>query len=140
MRSATLLRPPIIILFMNACSGLLWYLPSGTTSRRGALPLRGMLARPPGAVLAPTPLAVGDAGRVERAANDVVADAGQVLHATAADEDDRVLLKAVALSRDVGRDLHGVGQAHPRDLPQRRVRLLRRHRPDLDAHPPLLRR
>ena len=38
---------------------------------------------------------------VERAADDVVANAREVLHAAAADEHDRVLLEVVALARDV---------------------------------------
>ena len=46
-------------------------------------------------------LAVGDAGGVERAADDLVANAREVLDAAAANEDDRVLLKVVALARDV---------------------------------------
>ena len=67
-----------------------------------------------------------DAGGVQRAADDVVAHARQVLHAAAADQHHRVLLQVVALAGDVGRDLHAVGQPHARDLAQRRVRLLRR--------------
>src|SRR4051812_28422745 len=49
---------------------------------------------------------------VERAAHHVVADAREILHAAAADEDDRVLLQVVPLARDVARDLHAVGEAH----------------------------
>ena len=41
--------------------------------------------------------------------------------------------------RDVGRDLHLVRQANAGDLAERRVRLLGRHRPDLEAHAALLR-
>src|SRR5438094_699538 len=78
-----------------------------------------------GAVLGTALLAVGHAGRVERGADDLVPDARQVLDATASNEDDGVLLEIVALARDVGRDLHLVRQADARDLPKRRVRLLR---------------
>ena len=78
-------------------------------------------------------LAVGDARRVERAANHLVADARQVLDAAAADEDDRVLLKVVALAGDVARDLHPVRQPHARDLAKGGVRLLRRGRVDAGA-------
>ena len=85
-------------------------------------------------------LAVGDAGRVERGADHLVADARQVLDAAAADQHDRVLLQVVTLARDVGRDLHPVRQPHARDLAQRRVRLLRGRRVDARADAALLRR
>src|SRR6266571_4383104 len=53
---------------------------------------------------------------VERPANDVIADARQVLHAAAPDEDDRVLLQVVSHARNVGRDLETVGQTHACNL------------------------
>src|SRR6185312_1782999 len=92
-----------------------------------------------GAVLAATLLAVADAGGVQGAADDVVLDRWEVLDPAATDQHDRVLLEVVADARDVRRDLHLVGQAHARDLAQGRVRLLGRHRPDLQAHAALLR-
>src|SRR5688500_17909792 len=101
--------------------------------------LHPALAGSLGAVLAATLLAVAHAGSVEGAADDVVLDRREVLDAAAANEDHRVLLEVVADARDVGRDLHLVGQAHARDLAQRGVRLLGRHRPDLQADPALLR-
>src|SRR4029077_17566231 len=73
-------------------------------------------------------LAIGDAGGVEGAADDLVADARQVLDATTADQHDRVLLKVVSLAGNVGGDLHAVGQPDTGDLAQSRVRLLRRDR------------
>ena len=42
-----------------------------------------------------------DASGVEGAANDVVADTGQILHTTAADQHHGVLLKVVADTTDV---------------------------------------
>src|ERR671914_2534991 len=94
--------------------------------RFGAGPLRGMsallLLR---AVAAARLLAVLDRLRVQRAANDLVADAGEVLHPAAADEHDRVLLEVVPLTRDVRRDLDAAGEAHAADLAQGGVRLLR---------------
>src|SRR5947209_2172410 len=84
-------------------------------------------------------LAVGDAGGVERGADHLVPEARQVLDATAADQHDRVLLEVVALARDVGTDLDAVRQAHAGDLPQRRVRLLRRRRGDARTDAALLR-
>ena len=109
---------------------------------RGPGPLRGAasVARLLGAVLRARLLAVGDAARVERGADDLVAEARQVLDAAAADEHDRVLLQVVALAGDVGADLHAVRQPDARDLPERRVRLLRGGRVDARADAALLRR
>src|SRR5438270_13192744 len=103
----------------------------------GAGPLRGiclltLLALR--AVAAAGLLAAAHALRVERATDDLVADAGEVLHPAAADEHDRVLLQVVPDTRDVRRDLDAAGQPHPRDLAQRGVRLLRRRRVDARAH------
>src|SRR6185295_3110210 len=47
------------------------------------------------AVLAPALLAIVHTGRIERSADDVVADAGKVLHSPTAHQHDRVLLEAV---------------------------------------------
>src|ERR671913_1935703 len=107
--------------------------------RLGAGPLRGisalLLLR---AVTAAGLLAVLHALGVERAADDLVADAGQVLHPAAADEHDRVLLEVVADARDVGGDLDAAGQPDPADLAQGRVGLLGRGRVDARADPPPL--
>ena len=100
-------------------------------SRRPGLALAPYLDRPCSAVL--------DAGGVERAPDDVVLDRREVLHPAAAHQDHRVLLEVVADARDVGRDLHLVREPDARDLPKRRVRLLRGHRPDLQADAALLR-
>ena len=75
---------------------------------------------------------------VELAADDVVADARQVLDAASPDHDDRVLLEVVADAGDVARDLDVVGQPDPGDLPHGRVRLLGRRREDPGADAPLL--
>src|SRR3954452_11506474 len=94
--------------------------------RFGAGPLRGMsallLLR---TVTAAGPLAVLHTLGVERAADDLVADTGEVLHPAAADEHDRVLLEVVAHARDVRRDLDTARQAHASDLAEGGVRLLR---------------
>src|ERR687895_1127045 len=103
---------------------------SGVSGRRLAGPFRGillflldLLALGP---VARTGLpAVADALGVEGAADDLVADAGEVLHPAAANEHDRVLLEVVPLTRDVRRDLDAAGQAHTADLAQGGVRLLR---------------
>src|SRR3954451_14128877 len=91
-----------------------------------------------GAVLAAALLAVLDARRVEGAADDVVLHGREVLAPAASHQDHRVLLEVVADARDVGRDLHLVREPHARDLPKGRVRLLRGHRPDLQADAALL--
>src|SRR5215217_1550762 len=93
-----------------------------------------MSGPPLGAVARARLLAIANAGRVECAANDLVADAREVLHAAAANEDDGVLLQVVADARDVGRDLDAGRQADARDLAQGRVRLLRRDRLDARAY------
>src|SRR5206468_3873395 len=81
----------------------------------------------------------GDTNRVERAAHHVIANARQVLDAPATDEHERVLLQVVADARNIGRHFDPVGQAHARDLAERRVGLLRRLGEDADAHAALLR-
>src|ERR1700750_2647284 len=101
----------------------------------GAGPLRGMsallLLR---SVAAARLLATADTLGVQRAADDLVAHAREVLHAAAADQHDRVLLQVVPDARDVGRDLDLAGQAHAGDLAQRGVRLLGGRRVDAGAH------
>src|SRR4051812_3414843 len=91
------------------------------------------------AVPAASLLAVPDALGVQRAADDLVAHARQVLHAAAAHEHHRVLLQVVADARDVGGHLDATGEADASDLAQRRVRLLRRRGVDARAHTAALR-
>src|SRR5207237_757529 len=83
--------------------------------------------------------ATRNANRVERAADDVIANARQILHAAAANEHERVLLQVVADAGDVGRHLDAVRQPHARDFSQRRVRLLRGLGEDAHADAALLR-
>src|SRR4029450_11509504 len=111
---------------------------SGVSGRRLAGPLRGfrqflldLLAL--GAVARAGLPAVADALGVEGAADDLVADAGQVLHPAAAAEHDGVPLQVVPDARDVGGDLDAAGQPHPAHLAQRRVGLLGRGRVDARA-------
>src|SRR3954454_1597611 len=113
---------------------------SGSTGRIWAAARRGIVLLLLHAVLRAGLLAVAHAGGVERAADDLVADAREILDAAAADEDDRVLLEVVALTGDVGRDLDPSGDAHAGNLAQRRVRLLRRRGVDASADTPPLRR
>src|SRR3990170_6424299 len=88
-----------------------------------------------GAALAPTI----HPSRIERPADNMVADARQVLDTAAANEHNRVLLQRMTLARDVSRDLDPVRQPHAGHLAQRRIRFLRRLRAHLGADPPLLR-
>src|SRR5438270_3729548 len=92
-----------------------------------------------GAVLGARLPAVLDALRVEHAAKHVVADAGQVAHATAADQYDAVLLEVVALAGNVADHFPLVGQADLGHLAECRVRLLRGRRIDAGADSALLR-
>src|SRR5580700_199737 len=91
-----------------------------------------------GAVLAAALLAVLGSGRVEGAADDVIADTGEVANATAADEHDRVLLEVVADAGDVRGDLDLGGQPDTGHLAERRVGLLGRGRVHADADPATL--
>src|ERR671926_237995 len=140
MDSATERLPSTSTLLISWVTRGDWYTGSATSGRRGAGPLRGMsallLLR---AVPAASLLAVADTLGVQRAADDLVAHAGEVLHAAAAHEHHRVLLQVVAHARDVGGHLDATRQADPSDLAQRRVRLLRRRRVDARAHAAALR-
>src|SRR3569833_572656 len=110
------------------------------SGRRGAGPLRGMsallLLR---AVTAASQLAVAHALRAQRAADDLVPDAGEVLHPATAHEHDRELLQVVTDAGDVGGHLDAVAQPDAGDLAQRGVRLLRRRGVHARAGAPPLR-
>lgn len=69
----------------------------------------------------------------------MIAHAGKVANAAAADQHHRMLLQVVAFAGDVRDDLAAVGQADLGDLAQRRVRLLRGGRVDTSADAALLR-
>src|SRR6267378_5677264 len=125
---------------MNCVASGLWYTGSGFGSRLMAGPLRGIpLFLLLGAVAAACLLAVAHAGGVEGAADDLVADAREVLDPSPTDEDDRVLLQVVPDAGNVGGDLDARGQPHPRDLAEGRVRLLGRGGLHLGAHAAALR-
>src|SRR5207302_7269761 len=143
IRSAVDFLPRIIMMLTNFATSRLPYFGSGITSRLAAPALRtlgsgGALGRLR-AVLRARLLAIGHAGGVEAAADDVVPDAGEILHAAPPDHHDRVLLEVVPHARDIRRDLEPVRQPDARDLPQRRVRFLGGRRVAADADPALLR-
>src|SRR5215475_12492762 len=127
MPSAAAFLPSYIRLFMNFARTRSPYLASGLISRRSARWRRDIgfsLLRTLGAVERTALLAVLDALGVEHAADDVVAHAGKVLDAAAADQDHAVLLKIVAFAGNISEGFIAVGEADLGDLAQRRVRLL----------------
>src|SRR5580704_11308764 len=140
MRSASERLPLTSTLFTSAVTSGEPYTGSVTSGRFVAGPLRGMsallLLR---AVAAARLLAVAHALGVQRAADDLVADTGQVTDTTAADQHDRVLLQVVTDTGDVGRDLDVTGQPDAGHLAQSRVRLLRRGGVDARADSAALR-
>ncbi len=83
----------------------------------------GCLLGPSRAVLRASAAAVLDTHRVQSSAHDVIADAGYVLYPSAPHEHYRVLLKVVADTRDIARDLYSVRQPYPCNLAQGRVGL-----------------
>src|SRR5579859_5056430 len=109
------------------------------TTRHARFPSWLFLLGPLRAVLRTALATILDALRIEGAADDVVANAGKILHTTTADHDDRVLLKVMAFAGNVARHLEAVRQAHARDFTESRVRLLRGRRIDPGAHAALLR-
>src|SRR5277367_2116482 len=85
-------------------------------------------------------LAILDTLGVEHAAENVIAHAGQVLDAAAADQHHRLLLEVMPLARNVAHRLDAGRQTNLGHLAERRVRLLRRHRIDARADAAALRR
>lgn len=69
----------------------------------------------------------------------MVANAWKVTDSTATNEHDGVLLEVVSFTADVGSDFLAVRKANPGDLSECRVRLLRGHCANLQAHATTLR-
>src|SRR5436190_14545196 len=93
----------------------------GLASLAPGSPQRGRLLRPLCSVFGTALLAVLHALRIEHATQDMVAHTRKVLHAAAADHDDRVLLEVMAFAGDVADHLEAVSEAHLGDLAQRRI-------------------
>ena len=91
------------------------------------------------AVLGTALFAVCNALCVQRAANNVVTNTGQVTNTAASDEDYRVLLQVMADTRNIGGCLKTVGKTNSCDFTQCRVRLLRACGRYLGAHASSLR-
>src|SRR3954454_19452621 len=140
MRWATCFLPSLSTLETSWVTSCDPYTGSTSSGRLGAGPLRGISALLLlGAVAAAGLLTVLHALGVERAADDLVADTGEILHPAAADEHDRVLLEVVTDARDVGRDLDAARQAHAGDLAEGGGRLLGRGGVDAGADAAALR-
>src|SRR5476649_389186 len=142
MPSAADFLPSYIREFMNLARTRSPNLASGVISRRSARWRRDIyisLLRTLGAIERTALLAVLDTLGVQHAADDVVAHAGKVLDAAAADQHHAVLLQVMAFAGNIGQRLEAVGQAHLGDLAQRGVRLLRRRGVDAGADGALLR-
>src|ERR1700676_1914400 len=108
------------------------------SSRRTAGPLRGTSGLLLGAVTATGLIPLTNARCVQRSADHLVSDTGEVLHTPTTHQHDRVLLEVVALAGDVGGHLEPTGEADPGHLAERRVRLLRGVGVDAGAHAPAL--
>src|ERR1044071_9267735 len=140
MRSAVLFLPSSMTLLMTWVTRRERWTGSGSMGRIVAAERRGMKSLLLlDAVLGTALLAVRHAGGVQRAADDLVPDAREVLDAATTHEHDGVLLQVVTLARDVGRHFHRAGDANTRHLAQRGVRLLGRRRVDARAHAAALR-
>ena len=78
-----------------------------------------------GSVFGATLCAVLHTCGIESAANDVIANTGEVLNTTAAHENDGVFLQVVAFSGDIGVDFLTVCEAYTSNFAHCRVRFLR---------------
>jgi len=85
----------------------------------------GLRLWPFGSILRTSLLAILNTLGVERSSNNVIPDPWKVFHSPTSDEDDRVFLKIVSLTRDVRRDLDTAHEADTRNFPERRIGLLR---------------
>jgi len=86
------------------------------------------------AVLAARLLAIGNALAVKDASDDVVTNTGQILHAAATHQNNRMFLEIMAFAGDVNGDFLAIAQPHAGDFAERGIRFLRRHRFDGEAH------
>jgi hypothetical protein len=78
-----------------------------------------------GTVLRAALQTVSYTGGIKSTTNNVIANTGEILHTTTANEHDRVLLQVVTLSGNVTVDLLLVGQSNTGYLTHSRIRLLR---------------
>ena len=84
-------------------------------------------------------LSLRNAGGIQRTADNVVTNAGQVLNSSASDKYGRVLLKIMTFAGDINGTLLLVGQSYSRNLSYSRVRLFGRRGRNRKANAALLR-
>lgn len=72
-----------------------------------------------GPVFGPTLQTSRHTGCIQCTAHDVIANARKILDTTASDQDNTVLLKIMADTRDIRRDLELVRETNTRDFSQR---------------------
>jgi hypothetical protein len=77
-------------------------------------------------ILTSTLFAILNTGTIKDSANNMVTNAWQVSHSTAAGQNCAVLLKVVVNPGDISRNLLAIGQSDTGDFPKSRVRLLGR--------------
>ncbi|SPU71177.1 Uncharacterised protein [Brucella neotomae] len=111
----------------------------GLNSPSGGRYPRKILLRTLCTVLGTALLAVLDTLGIENATDDVVTHTRQVLHTTATDHHDGVLLQVMPFTRDITNDFKAVRQTNLGNLTQSRVRLLRGRRVNAGANAALLR-
>src|SRR5699024_10256930 len=78
-----------------------------------------------GSILGSALCAIVYPGGIQRTADNVVAHTRQVFHSSAANQNNGVLLKVMALSGNICIDFLAVRQTHPCDLPHSRIRFFR---------------
>src|SRR6185437_10815116 len=139
MLCAVFFLPSHIIELTNFSTRVELYNGSGRTSRGSGRLLRGIsylllplgwrrsgpTLRTLGAIFGPPLLTVRNAGGIERSANYVVANAGQILYTAAADEHNRMLLQIVSDAGNISGYLDAVGQTHAGHFAKSRIGLLR---------------
>jgi len=77
--------------------------------------------------------------RIEDTANDMVSNTWKILHTTTADKHNRVLLKIVSFSWNIGCYFHSIGKTHLGDLTKSGVWLLWSRRGNFRTNTTLLR-
>ena len=78
----------------------------------------GLLLRPLRTVLGAGLLPVGYSCSIKSASDNMVSGTGQILDTAAPDQNNAMLLKVVALTRNIARNFDTIGKTYPGDLPQ----------------------
>ena len=149
MRSATLFFPFFIRELINRATSTLWNLGSGSTCLFTVFRRRDIesyfcnpklwFIRLSGAVLRSPLPAFFHPACVQNASDDVISNPWTILDASAPDQNDRMLLKIVAFTGNIGRNFNPRGQSHPGHLAQRRIGFSGSTCVDAGANPAALR-